>query len=87
MKLYHFTARELTSLLSRLQGNAALIMEDGVAFALNSTLSLLYALRMLMNRSTDGYLSPELRVESPEDRELILRYLIRRCSRVSGWAC
>ena len=85
MKLYHFTARELTSLLSRLQGNVALIMEDGVAFALNSTLSLLYAVRMLMNQSRDGYLSPELRVERAEDCELILRYLMRRCARVSGW--
>ena len=87
MKLYHFTPGELASLLEHATGNVALIMEDGAAFAINSTLSLLYALRMLMNRTTDGYLSPELRVESPEDRELILRYLIRRCSRVSGWAC
>ena len=61
-------------------------MEDGVAFALNSKLSQLYALRMLMNQSHDGYLSPELRVERAEDRELILRYLMQRCSRVSGWA-
>lgn len=86
MRLYHFTARELVSLLEHVQGNVALIMEDGVAFALNSKLSQLYGLRMLMDRSHDGYLSPELRVERSEDREMILRYLMQRCSRVSGWA-
>lgn len=86
IKLYHFTAKELVALLERLQGNVALIMDDGVAFALNSKLSQLYALRMLMNQSQDGYLSPELRVETQQDRELILQYLMQRCSRVSGWA-
>ena len=86
MKLNHFTANELVALLERLQGNVALIMDDGVAFALNSKLSQLYALRMLMNQSQDGYLSPELRVETQQDRELILQYLMQRCSRVSGWA-
>ncbi len=86
MKLYHFTVGELAALLERLKGNVALIMEDGVAFAMNSKLSQLYALRMMMNRSADGYLSPELRVENAEDRDMILRYLIQRCSRMSGWA-
>ena len=86
MKLYLFTVGELAALLEHIHGNVALIMEDGVAFALNSKLSQLYALRMLMNQSHDGYLSPELRVERAEDRELILRYLMQRCSRVSGWA-
>ena len=70
MKLYHFTVGELAALLEHIHGNVALIMEDGVAFALNSKLSQLYALRMLMNQSHDGYLSPELRVERAEDREL-----------------
>lgn len=41
---------------------------------------------MLMNQFPDGYLSPELRVEDPRDRELILSYLMQRCSRISGWA-
>ena len=86
MKLYHFTVGELAALMERVKGNVALIMEDGVAFAINSKLSQLYALRMLMNQSPDGYLSPELRVEDPRDRELILSYLMQRCSRISGWA-
>ena len=49
MKLYHFTVGELAALLEHIHGNVALIMEDGVAFALNSKLSQLYALSCVWN--------------------------------------
>jgi len=77
MKLYDISVGEFVALLEHSKGNIYLITGEGVAFNLQSKLSQLYCIKMLLDGSADKKISPEIKITNPEDEEMFIRFLLR----------
>jgi hypothetical protein len=84
MKQYKLTAGELIALIDRALGNVYLAVEDGVCFNLNSKLSQLYCIRMLLDQSGGEALSPRLKFERPEDETMFQKYLYNKYTKLQN---
>lgn len=82
MKLYDISVSEFVALLEHSKGNIFLVTSEGVSFSLRSKLAQLYCIKMLLDGSTDGRISPEIQIENPEDQKMFINFLMRnnRCA-------
>ena len=84
MKQYKLTAGELIELIDRTVGNVYLAVEDGVCFNLNSKLSQLYCIKMLLDRSDGEVLTPRLKFERQEDETMFQKYLYNKYTKLQN---
>ena len=78
MKLFDISVGEFVALLEHSKGNIYLVTGEGVSFNLQSKLSQLYCIKILLEGSTDEKISPEIKIENPEDEKMFLRFLLRK---------
>lgn len=76
MKLYDVSMGEFIALLEKAKGNIYLVTGDGVYFNLNSKLSQLYCIKMLLDGAKNNEVSPEIKIENQDDETMFLKYLL-----------
>jgi hypothetical protein len=81
MKLYDISVGEFVTLLEHSKGNIYLVTDEGVSFNLQSKLSQLYCIKMLLDGSADEKISPEIKIANPEDEKMFLRFLLHHGNR------
>lgn len=77
MKLYDVNVGEFVALIEHSKGNIYLVTSEGVSFNLQSKLSQLYCIKMLLDGSVDKKISPEIKFENPEDENMFTQSLLR----------
>lgn len=77
MKLEDISVGDFIAILKHATGNVYLVAGDGVYFNLNSTLSQLYCIKMLQDKTHSGKISPEIKVTDENDKKLFLQYLLK----------
>jgi hypothetical protein len=78
MKLNNISPGEFIALLEKAKGNVYLDTGDGVYFNLNSKLSQLYCIRMLLDSSEGTAMSPEIKVEDERDEQMFQQYFVKQ---------
>lgn len=78
MKLHDISAGEFIALLERTKGTIYLVTGDGVYFNLSSKLSQLYCIKMLLDGSNGGEVSPEIKIEDESDKRMFQQFLVNR---------
>jgi hypothetical protein len=86
MKLYDISVGEFVTLLEHSKGNIYLVTSEGISFSLQSKLSQLYCIKMLLDDSADKTISPEIKITNPEDEKMFMRFLRRKGNRMHSQA-